>query len=148
MADSDNCSQKEKFDALMKQAEYAFASFNGRRQYEWKVNFALWTVIVAAIGYLKGTPIPWWLGVLGAVVHGYFLWGISGANKNDKLMADHFRDQAARILCDPEYRVLKPPPRISSVYDHLCAFKNWAHLSQLIVTILLLMAAWWGLKPP
>src|SRR5580700_8034695 len=53
---------KENFDALMRLNEFRFKRWQDRRIYEWRVNFALWAWMAAAIYYLeivgRGSPPP------------------------------------------------------------------------------------------
>jgi len=48
--------QKDKFDACMKIAEYAVKNFHGRREFEWKVTLGFWALLVASIAFVRNRP--------------------------------------------------------------------------------------------
>ena len=44
--------QKEKFDAMMRIAEFSNKNFYERRQYEWKITIAFWVLMIWIIGLI------------------------------------------------------------------------------------------------
>lgn len=67
----------EQFISLMKLSDFRFARWRDRRTYEWRTSVGLWTLLAAAIIYLKPTGYPALatLGILlviGVVGHAWF----------------------------------------------------------------------------
>lgn len=56
---TESMSQKERFDALLKLAEFKCNIRESRRDVEWKVSLALWAITGAAVAYLKGHSFLW-----------------------------------------------------------------------------------------
>jgi hypothetical protein len=69
--------QEDRFDALMKLADFRFSRWQNRRTYEWKMSAGLWAILAGATIYLKpsgGLP-PWLVGpmlVMAIVGHAWF----------------------------------------------------------------------------
>jgi hypothetical protein len=47
-----NPENKAMFDALKSAADFWWQSFEKRREYQWKINLSIWTVLVAYIGFV------------------------------------------------------------------------------------------------
>ena len=133
----------ERIDACMKQADFAFKLFDGRRTYEWKVTLGLWAMILASIAVLKGQPLPIWVGPVIVIVYASF-WvrGTWVANENDKQMAIHFRTHAEKILLNPKHEVTPSPGKIQGVRWLFGFLFDWSRIFQLVTTIILVMLAY------
>lgn len=74
-------SANEVYGALMKQADFAFNSFNTRRDYEWKISLGLWGLIALStqFAFSNFLPVRWWMLILIALgvvfLHGLWLHG-------------------------------------------------------------------------
>jgi hypothetical protein len=142
---------RENFDALMRLNEFRFKRWQDRRTYEWRVNFALWAWMAAAIYYLqidrKICPPPIWASmiVVGFIIGAHALWVHFNwvRNQKDINQAFYFWD-AARVLL-PGQR--DPPPcedqrpgrhRYSSLRKHQRKWYSFlcdaAPLSEIIIT--------------
>src|ERR1700733_11914537 len=66
--------QKTLFDACMKQVDYFAGRWDRRREFEWKITVAVWTLAVGGIYFVKKPElIPHWMVV--AFIVGYaFHW--------------------------------------------------------------------------
>jgi hypothetical protein len=49
--------KKDKFDALMKLADFRYQRWHVRRETDWKFTLALWTLLVAGAAYGKDKAI-------------------------------------------------------------------------------------------
>lgn len=106
---------RESFDALMRLNEFRFKRWQDRRIYEWRVSFALWAWMAAAIYYLKidqkicSPPIYVSMIVAAFIIFLHACWVGTNWDRNmkDINQAFYFWD-AARVLL-PGLR--DPPPR-------------------------------------
>lgn len=131
-----------KEDSLIELAKLAASRHDQRRQYEWKVSFAFWALIVGAIVKKEGinididTMFGWVLILLYA-----FLWlrGVWVANDNDKMLSEHFRKQAEAMLINSSHELGASPGKIpwNSFKFWIGFLKNWAMLFHLVVTVIL-----------
>lgn len=97
--------EKERFDALMRLADFRFARWRERRTYEWKISMALWALLVAASAYLKTNgftfPLSWTAFALGVIVVGHaWFWVRTNwiSAEMDIRTAFHFAEHAEKIL--------------------------------------------------
>ncbi len=135
----------ELVDACMKQAEYYATSFNRRREYEWKVSFGLWVVILGSITVLRGHPLGSWVGFV--VCLGYaFIWlrGLWVSYENDKSKAKHFSGEAEALLTGAKTKVGASPGMISwrSFRYWLGFLRDWSMEFQFGTTVLLVLLAY------
>jgi hypothetical protein len=116
--------QKDRFDACLGLAEFSSKNFHGRREFEYRVTLAYWTLLAAAIVVVGHAPddipksVPRWAAI-GSVLAYTFLWvrGTWVANENDRISANHFRNAAEKIIHDPDYVPAEQPTKIG-VCDH------------------------------
>jgi hypothetical protein len=106
---------KDRIDFCDRASKRAYTSWNDRRQYEWKLSIALWTVLAVSVGFFteKGivvTTLPY-LGFATCVFAVYLLWlrGIWRANEFDRRMQFHYDDQARKLLGHPNHQFLNFP---------------------------------------
>jgi hypothetical protein len=134
----------DKANALIELAKLSASRHDERRKYEWKVSFAFWGIIIAAIFKKKSLPLicPW-VGMVLVVLYA-FIWlrGLWVANENDKDETRHFIKQAMSAIRDKNYQPLDSPPKINCCkrefwVGFLC---DWAMLFHLIVTITVVAA--------
>jgi len=132
-------------DTLVEIAKLAASRHDQRRQYEWKVSFGFWALLVGAL--IEGRTIfpnasayPVATIVIGClVVLMYaFMWlrRVWIANYNDKTLSDCFREQATLKLIDSKYVIVIPPKMLTS---ESCKFwfgflLDWAMQFHLFVT--------------
>jgi hypothetical protein len=147
--------QKNEIDAFMRLNEFRFNRWQNRRIYEWRVNFALWAWMAAAIYYLKldhkTSPPPLCVAMIVAVVivlfHGWWVQTNWKRNMKDINQAFYFWDRARILLPD----LHEPPPREyqkpgskwdglseheSKWYSFLC---DAVPVSEIFMTILLVL---------
>jgi hypothetical protein len=129
----------DKADSLIELAKLAASRHDERRKYEWKVSFAFWGLIIAAISKKSSLPVicPWF--GIGVVLLYAFLWlrGVWVANENDKIQTRHFITQALLAMRDSSNQPSDPPPKISScsLSFWFGFLRDWAMLFHLIVSI-------------
>ncbi len=131
--------QKFLFDASIRQAEYFYRKFDGRRQFEWKVTLGVWTLLVGGIAFLKKpSSVPWWVTCL--FVFGYvFLWlkRIWEANGLDKDRAHFYQKQADCVMRDPSHLPTCPPWQKGRRWYDLSFLSDWSMQFQAIATAVL-----------
>ncbi len=95
----------EKFNALMKLADFRYQRWRERRSTDWKLSLALWTLLVGAASYLIANKISfeWYVAlpvlVILVVLHALF-WVRTNwiSNEMDILTAFHFAEHAEKIV--------------------------------------------------
>ena len=140
---------KDRFNAYMELVRYAAGRHDARRQIEWKVNFAFWTLLVGGAWALRSTgrPVPPILlhPLFPYVVLGLyaFVWlrGLWRANADDKNMADYFRDLAQRLLGEPasQHKTRLNPIAWYEIAAGLGFLKDWAMQSHIMMTWVMLV---------
>jgi len=98
--------ETEKFNALMKLADFRFQRWRERRTTDWKLSLALWTLLVAVAAYGKAHgkfEFPVWVTalVLISLVIGHALfWVRTNFNSSvfDIRTSFHFADQAVNLV--------------------------------------------------
>ncbi len=132
-------------EALIELAKLAASRHDERRKYEWKVSFAFWVLIIGTIVKKKELnlqSIDVWVGILLCALYA-FLWlrNVWVANANDKILSDHFRNQAVAKLLNPTCQISAPPGKIKffSLKYWFAFLLDWAMLFHLIVTIALIV---------
>lgn len=144
------CSENEKRpEILMKLLEVAWANFDRRRTYEWKMSLAIWTAIAAFIAlYLKGeiptipndaqSPLSWaaWLVVGVQVV---FLVCLRFANGVDQARACFCEDLLNDISgASTDTRIAK----VAAARKKIAWAKGfWSIPCEVAITIILLCCA-------
>jgi hypothetical protein len=92
---------KERFDALMKLAEFKCNVREKRRELEWKMSIGVWTVTVGAIAFLRNASIWLCAGfvVSLAILHGLAWVGVNfQTNERDARLMYFFADRAQQII--------------------------------------------------
>lgn len=128
-------SDKDKFDALMRIADFQIRQFNERRDYSWKIAFGFWGAIIGSIAvispYRDGVSL-WVLilfGVLVVIIHTLWLSSVFHADQKDKKLAFEMRNRAIKMLN------LKPPKDESD----RGFLQDWSAQFQFEVTFLLVV---------
>ena len=131
-------------EALIELAKLSASRHDERRKYEWKVSFAFWALLIGAIIKkedlcLQGINVLFGI-LIGALYAFLWLRGVWVANKNDKNLSDHFRDEAVAKLQQPTSPISSPPGKIRffSFRYWFGFFLDWAMLFHLIVTVVLI----------
>jgi hypothetical protein len=131
--------QKDLFDACIKQAEYFHNHFDQRRQYEWKITLAVWTLFVGGIAFVHHplSVSPWLAGVL---LVGYtLLWlkRVWEANNTDKELSMYYQRQADCVMRDALYQIEPRPPYKQRPFYNLSFFTDWSVIFQFMATLIL-----------
>ena len=65
---------KDRYDALMRLADFRREVREGRRQFEWKVSFIVWAALAGIAAYPR--PIPFWLVLISLmlITFAHVLW--------------------------------------------------------------------------
>jgi hypothetical protein len=119
---------KDRFDALMKLAEFRRQVRQSRRETEWRVTMAAWGLVVVSAVSLKSNPVLYSaFASLMCLMH--FLWVRWNfrTSERDIRIAFEYVDAASKILF-PD----RPPPgreHPKGVFDH------WPTWTQVMVTI-------------
>jgi hypothetical protein len=136
MTDMDPMEIKDpKIKVLSSLSESCWREYDTRRQYEWKVNFALWAGfgIIAGFSIKENFELEKWVWIIIAVVFCvYIVWqvGLRNSNRLDQSKR-HFYDE--KIRCQLKIYLpedLNNPPKTSSKFLLL----NWSHGSQIFIT--------------
>jgi hypothetical protein len=133
-------------DTLVELAKLAASRHDQRRQYEWRVSFGFWALLVGA--FIKAETISKISDSLsifitgGCVVFLYaFIWlrGVWIANKNDKVLCEHFREQSTSKLINSSYTIVQPPGMLTKNNKEywIGILTDWAMLFHLLVTAIL-----------
>lgn len=132
-------SDKERFDAYMRLAEFRMSRRNERDQLGWRISLALWGLIVAAIYSIKTRPpesIMIAVLITVIVVHvGLWIWQIWVTNQFDQRSALEAVRTAQGILDAGMYGV-------GPLRYFLPFLWNWAVSVQIITTLLLAICAY------
>ncbi|MFH0887972.1 MAG: hypothetical protein V1871_02040 [Planctomycetota bacterium] len=134
-------------DTLVNLAQLAATRHDQRRQYEWKVSFAFWALLIGSIvkghyiaNYFQDQLIYICLCIFFLYV---FVWvrGVWIANHNDKTLSDNFREQAMKKLISNSYQVIEPPDKLSwkSWMYWLGFLCDWSMIFNLLVTLALIV---------
>jgi len=99
----------DKAASLIELAKLAASRHDERRKYEWKVSFAFWGLIIAAI--TKKSSLQFICPSVGGIIVALyaFLWlrGIWVANESDKMLSRHFINEALELLEDKIIRYMR-----------------------------------------
>jgi hypothetical protein len=89
-----NDEQKHRFDAIATLRSWAWASFDRRREFEWKVSMGVWTALAALIGILLTQDAPFqvpaikWGSIFFVIfllcLHAVYSQGVATALKLDR----------------------------------------------------------------
>jgi hypothetical protein len=132
----------DKATSLIELAKLAASRHDERRKYEWKVSFAFWGLIIAAI--TKKSLLKFISPLLGGtiVILYAFLWlrGIWVANQSDKRLSQHFIHEALEFLKDKNHQLSERPTKIrpDDFWNFFFGFLvDWAMLFHLVVTVVM-----------
>ncbi len=64
-------SSKDRFDACLKLAEFGAGRWDARRQFDWRLTFALWALLVASISLVRVEELTFLGGVFLVVLYGF-----------------------------------------------------------------------------
>lgn len=128
---------KEKFEALMKIADFSIKQSNERRDYSWKITFGFWGAIIGSISVIS----PYrdknllcaiiFLGLFAIALHVFWLYGVFVADQKDKNLAFETRNRAIKMLNIE-------PPKDESNRGFL---GDWSAQFQMAVTFFLVIVA-------
>ena len=146
--------QQEKFDAMMRIAEFSNKNFYARRQYEWKITIAFWALIVGMIGLVINDEAPMLnrdvLTLVAPVVVVFFMfaWLRSTwvANENDKSIADKFLFDAEAVLQNASHTSSGISPKVCGLRKWFGFLGDWSRVFQAVTTALLAVALWFVAK--
>ena len=140
---------KNRFDALMKLAEFRTAQRDNRRIYEFRVSGVLWLGLAAATVQFRAIPHCILLTALPVIIlsHAFFWvrWA-SSKNRNDLLLAKYYTEIAENlVLPDTNKAKREQLSRWGILFDFLIQAPA---LFQVLVTIFLTIAlAYYGSMP-
>jgi hypothetical protein len=134
---------KETADIYMKVADYAAARHDRRRDFEWKLSFALWAVLLAPYWSTKqisfALPFPPFLLALTIALSYAFLWlgPIWRANESDKSLARYSWRTAEEIARTGKAEPSTPPSKTEGSLFSLGFFQDGAMRVHLLITLFL-----------
>lgn len=137
-------------------AERSENRYNGRRAYEWKVNFALWAGLGALTGFLltnehrpvdSAVPFVLSVSIFGIFCVYTYIWcrGIYKRNCEDQQRAFNYAN-AMRMKLRTEI----PPPLEIYKGEKPHALLSWSHAAQVLTTFLFVVmaiTAIWSVRP-
>jgi len=150
---SDTNMDTDRFDALMRLAEFRNTRIADRRSHEWKVTVALWALLAAGIIELRiprSTPALAIFAIVlfGVVVAHAFLWVGDHwrQSKKDILISFFYTDRAQDHVLLPAENILavrgqaqQAWPRNIACCEFLCQGRCWA---QILTTFFLAAGLW------
>jgi hypothetical protein len=131
----------ERVDVLLQLAKAAWDEMDKRREYEWRVNLALWPALAILAGFvLRGEFVPdaaaKWTVIAGlvsiAIVYVY-PWSVGLHNRNStnrRAAAVYWHLAEQCIGSDTDYH--KPTKKKSLLLD-------WARVTQVVITLILVV---------
>lgn len=130
-----------RFDKLETLRKAAWESISARRQYEWRISIAFWTLLAAFIAgaATKHIAVPscakftlWIFPLLLGIAHSVWLFGLLRAYEHDKLEEEELR-QAMKgdVPHQDSERLIQRRKEIKS------SFRYWNFFSQLMTTLAL-----------
>jgi ABC-type bacteriocin/lantibiotic exporter with double-glycine peptidase domain len=146
--------EKTDFDSYVKLSNFFASRHDRRREYEWKISFGFWALIIGAT--LHKSNLPYILkehvragivsGVIGLLFTVTWIRGVYVANEKDKEASFFYLDEATRLL--RKRRHLHSENRIDKwvknwkrpFYKFWFAFLfKWSSLFHFIVTLILIV---------
>jgi hypothetical protein len=134
---------RRRFESLGNLRQAAYASFNDRRVYEWKLNLAIWTALAVLLaGLLQPSKVGEAFPLHGTAVwvSAVLLGGLiaTRANAIDKGVALHYAGAMQDMLALPFATDLQK--RIDA-HPKQVGWRQWAPLAQVAITALLALAS-------
>jgi hypothetical protein len=145
---------KELFVALDTLRSAAWTSFDKRRTYEWKFCIAVWTALAVFTGSLVAQPIEstktfpvkgFWPVVLTAIfglavaaLHAFWTKGTGNANNVDRRLSFFYLERMFPLIAVKKEDI---DPIVAPVIKRMGTLANYAHFSQVGITVLLVIAA-------
>jgi hypothetical protein len=124
---------KEGIDLYLEMSSLRFTQFNKRRDFEFKMNLSVWTVLAIVVGFMYRTgPAPGTglrecfviVGVLVLVVlYAIWMYNIHKANHSDFSVAVLAMERAERLLGTHEYCLLASEAGLGSWASSTSGFK-------------------------
>ena len=106
---------KERFEALMKLAEFKSNIREKRREIEFKVSIGLWAITGGGVAYLKGHSLPWSVTLIGIIVLAHWLWVRTHYNSSERDARElYFYAAHAREIVLPGSGADKPGDKLPS----------------------------------
>lgn len=146
---------KNRFESLAILWKGAWDQFNERRKYEFQISLAIWTALASFTGFiLTSKEIAFDETVLYSAGGGfmaiflvYFFWrhNLSIANQKDKEIAFHY-ERILQSMSDSEFSPTLKSYLASNKWVKKYPFLSWSPLSQIVVTALLCLAAFFAVK--
>jgi len=142
--------EKERFDALIKLAEFRQARDRSRRELEWKFSVALWALLAASPVYITKRPNDLLLAFVLVLINFIyaFLWANETRirNRMEVEIAFYYLEQAEKLI-DPAINSRKKPKWIQGgPFNRSHWYKFWEDLwstgLQIVVTVALSLSAW------
>jgi hypothetical protein len=126
----------EKFNALMKLADFRFQRWKERRATDWQLSLALWTLLVVAAAYLFTHRTDFsgcarWMMAFGVIIlvigHALF-WARTNFNTSvfDIRTGFHFTDQAVNLV-QPDNAVPVEPLPDRQQFENSHRWSNFLH---------------------
>ena len=144
-------SARDRIGTCLRLADHWYGRFQSRRQFEWKVAFGLWGLLLAGMGFLQGKRgcVPLWCFLAFAAAYS-FIWlrGLWGAHERDKRTAKYFAEQAEILLNEP-FHAIQPSDAQRKLRWWEEWFKfiwSWGTGGQLVTTLLLLAAVYYAMQ--
>ena len=144
-------SAQDRIGACLRLAEHWYSRFQSRRQFEWKVAFGLWALLLAGMSFLQGKrgSVPLWCFAAFATAYS-FVWlrGLWVAHERDKRTANYFARQAEILLNEPFHTIERSDAqRKLRWWEYSLKFIwSWGTGGQLTTTLLLLAAAYYVMQ--
>jgi hypothetical protein len=136
---SNDASLRDKISACISLAQFSADMLKSRREVEWKVTVALWTLIAASAAFLVSNKIAlpfFWVPVI-VILHYIWLRRMNHSFQVDQRKAYHFREQAEFCLLSNDHGIQPSPPRIAhhsrewwfGVLINVRVYSNFSQLS-------------------
>jgi hypothetical protein len=134
-------SAKEQFDSYKELAHHRLKRWEVRVNLEWKVSFALWTLLVGGSYAIRDTPPPLCWSIPAAVVvfalyAVMWFYPVAVRHKQDQYQAFHYMECAATLLppLPLNSNIRSPLPNQSHCYE-LTLSDLWSASFQAVVTL-------------
>ncbi len=142
--------KKNEFDALKEMEKGSWAEFQEKTKLEWRLSYAIWTVIVAAVGSIiagkaTGTKIEIpkeiiiFLCVLPLIIHLLYLYWIQTCLRKSRYILNVIRDKMWTLVS-----ITNPTPPSNPWYRQ---YSLWVQLGITLFLVIILVVAIVYVKP-